>query len=46
MNTQITLKVLGGIQKCLESWWKYSDDQFKVELELSKKEKKELSDFL
>lgn len=36
---------VGWNTKCLESWWKYSDDQFKVELELSKKEKKELSDF-
>lgn len=36
---------IGWNTKCLESWWKYSDDQFKVELELSKKEKKELSDF-
>lgn len=36
---------IGWNVKCLESWWKYSDDQFKVELELSKKEKKELSDF-
>lgn len=36
---------IGWNTKCLESWWKYSDDQFKVELELSKKEQKELSDF-
>ena len=36
---------VGWNTKCLESWWKYSDDQFKVELELSKKEKKELSNF-
>lgn len=33
---------IGWNTKCLESWWKY---RFKVELELSKKEKKELSDF-
>lgn len=36
---------VGWNTKCLESLWKYSDDQFEVELELSKKEKKELSDF-